>query len=142
MRYENWDTILARYVTENRDRKFRWGHFDCCLFAAGAVDAMTGSDFTHDLFGAYFDEMAAMKKILRMGCNNVFDCAKKVTKFPEVNIRAACRGDIVGHAKTAMYPLGMLGIVYGHVVMFPSDSGLKSVRLDQLPENSQALEVK
>jgi hypothetical protein len=141
MRKENWDVILENYIRVNRDRIFRWGHFDCCLFAAGAIDAMTDSKFSDALAGTYLTPDGAMKRMLKMGFHDVFSAAKKWTGYKEVDLRSASRGDICGHAKTAMYPLGMLGVVYGHLVLFPGDEGLKSVRLDALPNGSNALEV-
>lgn len=39
---EGWETRLARYIDSRAGAPFRWGSHDCCLFVAGAVEAMTG----------------------------------------------------------------------------------------------------
>lgn len=41
-RLPDWPERLAAYVEARRHRPFAWGSNDCVLFAAGALDAMTG----------------------------------------------------------------------------------------------------
>lgn len=42
MRIQNWPRVLDEYVQAARCRPFAWGVHDCCTFAAGAVQAITG----------------------------------------------------------------------------------------------------
>lgn len=42
-RFEDWPERLAAYLESRRGVPFRWGSQDCAAFAAGAVEAMTGS---------------------------------------------------------------------------------------------------
>lgn len=42
MRIQNWPRALDEYVQAARCRPFAWGAHDCCTFAAGAVQAITG----------------------------------------------------------------------------------------------------
>jgi len=43
-RRETWARDLEAYMAEVRDVPFAWGSHDCCTFAAGAVEAMTGEN--------------------------------------------------------------------------------------------------
>lgn len=42
MRTRNWQAALSAFIATRRSAPFAWGSNDCCLFAAGAVQAMTG----------------------------------------------------------------------------------------------------
>lgn len=41
-RAADWPARLYAYVESRRDVPFAWGDNDCCSFAAGAIEAMTG----------------------------------------------------------------------------------------------------
>ena len=41
-RLERWPTLLADYVEGALGRPFCFGKHDCCSFAAGAIEAITG----------------------------------------------------------------------------------------------------
>lgn len=43
MRREDWPERLAEYVESARAQPFAWGTHDCATFAAGAVEAVTGT---------------------------------------------------------------------------------------------------
>ncbi len=44
IRLPDWPERLADYVEAARTRAFEYGAHDCCMFAAGAVEAMTGAN--------------------------------------------------------------------------------------------------
>ena len=44
MRRRDWEGRFAAFVAERRCVPFAWGSNDCCLFAADAVLAITGTD--------------------------------------------------------------------------------------------------
>ena len=50
---EGWQTRLAAYLHEVGREGFAYGAHDCALFAAGAVQAMTGIDLAADWRGRY-----------------------------------------------------------------------------------------
>lgn len=52
-RLPDWRPRLAAYLEEVRTRPFAYGGHDCALFAAGAVEAMTGTDLAADYRGRY-----------------------------------------------------------------------------------------
>jgi len=62
-RVENWPTVLADLVQENRDRAFEWGSFDCCIWPAMVKDSMTGSNLVEQMAALYSDRAGADKLI-------------------------------------------------------------------------------
>lgn len=65
VRHEHWPSLLAAYLAD--DRPFAWGGRDCCTFAAGAVEAMTGADPAAALRGRYRTEQGAARLLKRHG---------------------------------------------------------------------------
>jgi hypothetical protein len=53
VRLPDWKSRLGRYVAGQFNQPFRPGEFDCAIFAAGAVEAMTGIDFAARFKGRY-----------------------------------------------------------------------------------------
>lgn len=51
MRRYDWQIEFSSFVRERARRPFEWGSNDCCLFAADAVQAMTGVDHAAALRG-------------------------------------------------------------------------------------------
>lgn len=45
MRLVDWEARLDALIESRRYQPFEWGRNDCCLFAAAAVEAMTGEDY-------------------------------------------------------------------------------------------------
>ncbi|MQP68386.1 hypothetical protein GE253_23995 [Niveispirillum sp. SYP-B3756] len=66
-RLPDWPERLDRLVEDARHRTFSWGLFDCCLFAADAVSAVTGIDPAASWRGAYAGARAAAGLLARMG---------------------------------------------------------------------------
>jgi hypothetical protein len=62
-----WKTILKETIENNRNRNFAWGTFDCCLFPAICVDAMTGSNFVEELKSHYSNKKEALEWIKEAG---------------------------------------------------------------------------
>ena len=71
MRNKNWPEKLVTYLQENLDTPFKWGTFDCCLFAANAVHAMTGKDFAEPFRGKYTTEKGAAKALIKYGHGDI-----------------------------------------------------------------------
>lgn len=62
MRRVDWQLRLAEFVEARASMPFEWGKNDCCLFAADAVQAMTGEDPAATLRG-YTSALAAHRLI-------------------------------------------------------------------------------
>ena len=59
MRVEGWEKILHDTLETMKERPFVWGTFDCCLFAADIVQALTGVDYAAGYRGTYHSEAEA-----------------------------------------------------------------------------------
>jgi hypothetical protein len=66
-RLTDWPERLDRLVEAARHSTFTWGRFDCCLFAADAVSAITGIDPAALWRGTYADARTAARLLARMG---------------------------------------------------------------------------
>lgn len=53
MRYDDWGPRLTMYLRDASREPFGYGSSDCALFAAGAVQAITGQDLAADFRGKY-----------------------------------------------------------------------------------------
>lgn len=82
-RTEHWLTReMDAFLRENAGTPFRWGSNDCSLFAANAIQSMTGVDIAEDFRHKYTDEASAFALIQTVtGGTTVADaaafCAKK-----------------------------------------------------------------
>lgn len=63
MRLPDWRARLMAYLEEAKTRPFRYGVHDCGLFAAGAVEAMTGRDVAGAVRGTYTGPASARRAI-------------------------------------------------------------------------------
>ena len=125
-RHPDWDTRLAAYLESIRLRAFEWGGHDCCLFAAGAVLAMTGDDPMAEVRGRYSTAIGAARALTRIGAGSL--AATMDAKFERVGPLLAHRGDIVMTS-------GLLAICLGlHLVAVGAEGEHEGlIRLDRDP---------
>lgn len=90
MRLKDWPSRLEASLLAARRRPFEWGAHDCCLFAAGAVEACTGVDLAAEYRGGYSDEAGARALLEQLG--GLQAMAGQVG--PEIAPRLAAAGDI------------------------------------------------
>ena len=90
MRPDGWEQRL--YKSLDNQSPFVWGQSDCCLFAADAVKAMTGTDPAKEFRGRYKSEKGAARILARLG-----GLRKAIGSVmsEEINPLLAQRGDIV-----------------------------------------------
>lgn len=93
MRHEDWLERLNAYFDEVYDKPFKWGKYDCCLFAASCVEVMTGFDYMKDERGTYKTEKGA-KKALK-GKTLFANLRAKLGK--PIPLAMAQRGDVIYH---------------------------------------------
>lgn len=67
MRHADWQSRLAGLVAERMAAPFEWGRNDCCLFAADAVFAITGTDPAAALRGVYGDAATGARLLASLG---------------------------------------------------------------------------
>lgn len=59
-RRSDWQTRLAAFLAQRQALPFAWGSHDCCMFAAGAVNAITGHDYSAGYAYASAEEAASL----------------------------------------------------------------------------------
>jgi hypothetical protein len=97
-RRDDWPERLAQYLEEAREREKEWGVFDCGMFAAGAIEAMTGVDLAAEFRGKYAGSISAEKAMRRYCGGGLEQLAVKVARkaaLAEIDPRLAQRGDPV-----------------------------------------------
>jgi len=67
MRLKDWQSRFAALVAGARARPFEWGTHDCCLWAADAVQALTGRDPAAQWRGTYSSELGAFRIVFKLG---------------------------------------------------------------------------
>lgn len=122
MRRNDWEQALAEYLAEHREAVFEWGQCDCAMFAAGAIEAMTGVDPADDVRGRYKSQAGAGRAIKRKGFADLGEWVS--SKFEEVAPVFAHRGDIVMVG-------GSLGICAGAAAWFVGEEGQASGLVSQ-----------
>ncbi len=106
------------YIEAVRDRPFEWGRHDCCCFAAGAVQAMTGRNPMAEFLGAYSDRESARLALREIGAGTLYHTM--LTKFGRpLHPSRARRGDIA----YAVHEGPTLGICLGQECAFVGEQG-------------------
>lgn len=123
-RRSDWEARLAAYLEPLRLRPFQWGSHDCCTFAAGAVEAMTGVDPMPDFRGRYSTAMGSARALRRIGAGDL--ASTMSSKFEPVAAAFAQRGDIIMSA-------GLLGVCLGSSLVAVGSQGERQglVRFDR-----------
>ena len=117
MRHPDWPGRLDAVVSAAARRRFRYGDFDCCLFAADVVNAITGVDRAAELRG-YRSRRQALVILERAG-----GFVPLVTRLlgPAIPAAQAGRGDVIFG-----YPIvdGAVGVCLGRSVAFAGPKGV------------------
>lgn len=108
-RYLDWEQRLYQFIEGRRLRPFAWGQHDCALFAADAVQQMTGVDLAADYRGKY----RTLKEARGLG--ELADLVDRAGLSRKPNPRFAMRGDVVLMGG----PRPALGICLGQVFVAP-----------------------
>jgi hypothetical protein len=124
MRLPDWESRFAELVTAVQGARFAWGKFDCCTFAADAVQAVRGDDPLAPVRGSYADLRSAWKLITERG--GLREAVAGVLGAPMENAACAGRGDIV-LVNVDRYPA--LGVVIGQSALAPLSIGLQRVAM-------------
>lgn len=93
-RFDDWHDRLATYFAIVDETPFEWGTHDCALFAASAIQRMTGVDIAADFRGKYSDNIGAALALREYGAGTLqktFTALLGASK----HISRAHRGDVV-----------------------------------------------
>lgn len=114
MRVADWERRLHDYLVDHAGARFVWGELDCCLFAAGAVEAITGVDPMPEYRGAYDSEETAKSALKTIGKGTLTKTID--ANFKRVPVAFVHRGDVVMAG-------GMLGVCIGADALFVGQEG-------------------
>ena len=106
-RYSDWEDRLRAYLVANRNCPFRWGSFDCCLFACNVVREITGTDMATPWRGSYRTKTGAWR--ITGGSLEAF-VEKTAKKFDlkEIKPKDSIFGDVI-FTKLGGGSLGVIG---------------------------------
>jgi len=122
----DWRARLGEYQATEARTPFEYGKSDCALFAAGALNAMTGTDPSANYRGRYTTLRGGLRILRKDGFrDHVERAAALLTEVPPQRVRV---GDIAV-VETADGP--SLGVVQGEWVVVKTLSGLGFVPIDQ-----------
>jgi hypothetical protein len=129
MKFADWETRLQRHIEAQRDRVFKWGEFDCCTFAAGAVQAQTGRDIMPDW--DYAQKPRTIARLMRNLEHVVIEVVLR-QRLPEVPVLCAQRGDLVmGRTDKGRAFMAVVGLD-GWNCWAAGPVGLTAVPLDEM----------
>ena len=91
-RVDNWPTKLSQLIESNRHRRFRWGQFDCCIWAAMCVDVIRDDTMVDRIKSEYSNKTEALEFLGRFGSTE--DAITEYLGEPQ-HINMTSRGDVV-----------------------------------------------
>ena len=127
MRLPFWEARLTAYLKRKANQPFAYGVHDCCLFAAGAIEAVIGLDPMAKFRGYHGIRQA--RRILGNGggLERLVEQVTQTCRFSEVSPLAARRGDVL----FAVIGAPSVGICDGWFAQFTSLDGLKRYPLSR-----------
>lgn len=124
-RRADWRSRLRSYVDDCRRRPIDLGRHDCALFAAGAVEAMTGIDHAADFRGSYGTMAGGLRRVRKAGYIDHVDMVAAL--YPE--IRPAILAQVGDIAVVDGEGAPALGIVGGARVFVLRPAGMVTLDL-------------
>lgn len=136
-RVAGWEELLEKYFHGCRGEAFAWGTFDCGLFAAGALQAMTGVDVGAPFRAQkYIDAVSAVKAIHTVTATGstiadvVSWLAAEYALLQWPGVLFAQRGDLVLFDGSEGPAAGVVSL-NGHEALFVSLGGLNRMPVNQ-----------
>lgn len=120
VRLSDWEARLSAYLAGMADVDLVYGKTDCCMFAAGAVIALTGEDPMPEFRGRYRSAAGASRALRTIGAGDLASTLS--AKFESKPIGFAQRGDLVMHD-------GAVGVCVGADALFVPLEGSGLVRV-------------
>jgi hypothetical protein len=132
-RLADWQTRLENFLSSHRSDRFRYGTWDCCLFACDAIETMTGTDVAAHFRGRYHSRQEAVEALREYtGKPSVRAVTEKITAendMQQVPVLAAQRGDVVLIARGKRdYSLGIVALDGQHAIVV-TPTGLERIEL-------------
>jgi hypothetical protein len=126
MKLSNWPTLLAAFLKHRQSQPFCWGKNDCCLFAADAIQVITGVDHASEFRGRYTTAIGAKRALIRYGKGDIKHTFNAKFGKPIGGLNAS-RGDI---SLVNINGEDIVGVVFGNIYVV-SEPGLLQLPLSQ-----------
>ena len=107
-RLPDWERRLGEYLSAPGRDLFMWGVNDCALFAAGAVEAITGAHPAPEFLGVYDSQRGVAEALRELGDGTLFRTID--TRFPRKEPGFAQRGDLVWTQDAVGVCMGAKGV--------------------------------
>lgn len=121
-RTEGWRKRLASYVSACRSTPYELGTFDCWLFVAGAIEAMTGKDLGLVQRGRYKTQRGALGVMKRDGAVDMAEFAEhRLTALPDPVMAQV--GDVMAIPTDDAFGFA-LGILNGERILVVTPKGI------------------
>ena len=121
----DWEIAFDSFININKNKPFKWGTWDCCLFSNALIKDITGEDLIPKTL-KWKDEESAMKSIKKYGGTLLQSIEKacKSKKLTEINKNYMTKGDLVVYKEVSE----LVGISDGMNILTPTDDciGVKS----------------
>jgi hypothetical protein len=114
-RFFDWEERLAIHIDNCNENTYQLGVWDCALFAADCIKAMTGDDVASDFREKYSDD-ETMNTVIKESAKGLITLLSKIVGKP-CSTYLARRGDIV------MDDAGVIGVCVGSMFYSVSESG-------------------
>lgn len=115
-RLSAWEPRLSQAVRDNASRPHEYGRWDCLLWPAAAVKAVTGKDFGRGHRGKYRSQASAYRYLGTLGFDS--PAAMLDSLFPERPVGFAQRG----HLALCDTPSGLVpGVIVGDTALVVSE---------------------
>lgn len=128
-RLPDWPLRLEAFVAARQFQAFVWGRQDCALFAADAVQALTGVDVAPPLLRCHCHARAALRSMRAHGGLQAIAQAALGTPIPPV---LAGVGDVLLTRPSSSAYQPMLAVCNGATALAPGPYGLVSIGLGQV----------
>jgi uncharacterized protein DUF6950 len=120
-RFPDWQARLSQFLYLYRNRSFRYGDWDCCLFAADAIQVMTGADLAEGFRGTYNSRSTAYALLkANFGGPSVRAFAQYAAAkhgMEQVAISYGRRGDMALIRRARDYSLGIISMTGKEIVV-------------------------
>jgi hypothetical protein len=129
VRLADWPLRLEAFVVARQAQPFAWGGQDCALFAADAVQALTGVDVAPPALRCHRHARAALRSLRAHGGLQAIAQAALGTPIPPV---LAGVGDVLLTRPSSQSHHPMLAVCNGASALAPGPFGLVSLGLAQV----------
>jgi hypothetical protein len=105
-RRDEWPALLEEFLKVSHGKQFRYGRFDCCLFVADAIAAMTGTDIARESRGYHSRKQA----LCGQSVEQIVSGIAEDYDMPEVPVLMAGRGDMILIPRPRDFSLGLVSM--------------------------------